>query len=34
MIGITIRVSADLLEIYHNSVALFFIKIRKIIAYH
>lgn len=34
MLGVAARVAADLLEIHHNSAALFFTKVRKIIAYY
>lgn len=34
VLGVTARAAADLLEIHHNSAALFFTKVRKIIAYY
>ncbi|WP_180164255.1 IS1595 family transposase [Acinetobacter sp. YH12049] len=34
VLGVTARAAADLLKIHHNSAALFFTKIRKIISYH
>lgn len=34
VLGVTTRAAADLLKIHHNSAALFFTKIRKIISYH
>ena len=34
VLGVTARAAAELLKIHHNSAALFFTKIRKIISYH
>lgn len=34
VLEVTARTAADLLEIHHNSAALFFIKVHKIISYH
>ncbi|MFW1920099.1 IS1595 family transposase, partial [Acinetobacter baumannii] len=34
VLGVTARAAADILEIHHNSAALFFTKVRRIIAYY